>query len=71
MIDTKTLREKYAMRPYGSRGQYRYPAGGEDVLALCHLVDDLLEVVRWAQRGLPEEQQQEIEKKLWLAWRGR
>lgn len=61
---TRRLREKYQMRPYGSQGHYRYPAGGEDIVRLCDLADDLLVIVRWAQRKLPVEQQNEMERKL-------
>ena len=67
---TREMRDKYAMRPY-KQEQYRYPAGGEDIVRLCELADDLLEIVRWAQCNLPTEQQQEIERKLWLAEKGR
>lgn len=68
MISTHELRDKYAARrgsTVGSRGWT--PAGSRDVLRLCNYADDLLELLRWAQRQLPADQQQEIERKLWDA----
>lgn len=68
VISTCELREKYATRRgpmVNSRGWT--PAGSRDVLRLCEYADDLLEIVRWAQRQLPAEQQREVEAKLWAA----
>jgi len=64
-MDTRTFREKYKKRPYGSDLFDRYPAGGEDVIRLCDTVDRLMRLVREIQAELPTDGQNEVERKLW------
>lgn len=64
---TTRLRAKYKARPYGRDLIFnRLPPGGEDVLRLCKLADDLESLVRDLQRRAPDtETQNEIERRLW------
>lgn len=34
------------------------------MLRICDYADDLLEIVRWAQQGLPWDERQEIERRI-------
>lgn len=64
MQTTKSLRIKYTKRQTLA-GQIRHAPGGEDVLRLCDICDQLEQIIRHAQHQLPTEQQNEIERKLW------
>lgn len=63
---TQRLREKYRARPYGRDRIFdRLPPGGEDVLRLCKLADDLEALVRKLQHHLDTDGQNEVERNLW------
>lgn len=66
MLDTNAYRVKYARRPH-ARGVSALPAGGADVLRLCEAVDALMRLVRDIQRQLPTDEQNAIERRLWMA----
>ena len=70
---TRAMRLKYQKqwRQFGGDHCECFPPGGADVEQLCDLADDLLAIVRSAQCSLTLAQQQEVEKQLWLAERGR
>jgi hypothetical protein len=68
MSPTRGLRLKYLHKPYGSGLFSRRPPGGDDVIQLCDLCDRLESIVRDCQRRLPNEQQNEIEGRLWAAF---
>ena len=62
---TRTMREKYKPRQYGSGVFDRKPPGGEDVTRLCDVADRLEGIVRAMQHKLTTEQQNEIERMFW------
>ena len=63
---TTALRAKYSKRTTAA-GQLRHAPGGEDVLRLCEICENLEQIIRHAQHQLPTDQQNEIERRLWAA----
>jgi hypothetical protein len=65
-MNTDKYREKYKKIPYGDGSLERYPPGGADVQELCRIIEKLTQIIRHAQRSLPIEEQNEVERSLWL-----
>lgn len=64
---TKELRHKYRPRPFGRDMIFdRLPPGGADVLRLCSMVDSLEALIREMQHKLPTDDQNSIERRLWI-----
>ncbi len=64
MTNLKEYREKYAKRIYGRFE--RYPPGGEDVNRLLNIIDNLVTMLRYIQRGAKVTTQNQIESALYI-----
>ncbi len=63
---TNRMREKYARKPYGSMGNFKNKAGGEDVLKLCGIVDGLRSLLQDSMCYCPTDVQNDIQKELFF-----
>lgn len=43
-VDLTNMREKYSKKP-DSRGIYRFPAGGRDIMILCDIIENLEQII--------------------------
>lgn len=62
IVDVMTV--KYQRRTLRN-GQVRQAPGGEDTYRLCVVIKRLEDLVRRMQRGLPEAEQNHVERQLW------
>jgi len=63
---TKEMRKKYALVA-DSAGRLRRPAGGNDVIYLCDVIDELESILRDVQHSSPVSVQNTIERRLLAA----
>lgn len=63
---TDSYRRRYAPNPLPN-GHMRARQGASDIRRLCHIIDVLHDALLCAQRQLPTEAQNEIERRIRIA----